>query len=540
MANTFTLRTKDIGGRYLLLTCTQIPDRETNTSQIRWKLESLDGPNVATGPVHVFIAGQMVYYKEFKDATYPYFPVNLGSTSGKLTVSHDINGEQTVYVSMEAGIDYGAPELYDGDWELDPIDRCSTITAVGNGIIGGTVQLAVDRVDAAFTHAIRYRYGFNAGYLDEAGNFVDQPVKMEGTSFVLQLPESLYQHIPKDSQMEIRVVCYTYNGDRLLGTSSCAVVVTVDRELCAPTVTGTVKDVNSATLALTGDESVLVAYHSTAYCTMQAQAKMGASIVYCAINGVAEESRLIEDIDTNAVRFLVRDSRGLEATQLIQPPMIAYVPLTCNVSFKRTDPLSGKAKLTVWGDCYHGSFGAAENTLRLSCPQIDVPLTPILTDRGYRLELELDGYQYDDRHTVYVTVEDLLETVTTRATLPEGLPVFDWGKGDFHFHVPVVTDKSVGGVFLRTTRPGSRYLRFQSRFPELTAGGTEIQSVFLFGLTAQGLVQGTAVLMQDGTAQWIGTADVQIQMSDTGRVTLTMPAAAAAEFLLLSAAEIQI
>ena len=41
-------------------------------------------------------------------------------------------------------------------------------------------------------------------------------------------------------------------------------------------------------------------------------------------------------------------------------------------------------------------------------------------------------------YTLTVTVRDKLETAQKTLILPKGLPVFDWGEGDFAFHVPVV------------------------------------------------------------------------------------------------------
>ena len=540
MANTLTIKTQSAKNRYLLLTCTQTPDRQTNTSQIKWKLEALDGPDCATGPIAIYIGGQMAYYKEFKDVSYPYFPVHLGSASGKVTVPHKPDGTLHLQVVMEAGLNYGLPEVYEEYWMLEPIDRTTIITA-GSGIIGGgMLPLTMDRADGSFTHTIAYTFGSLSGWLNQYGEHSDTPVQVQGALSGMHLPQYFYYEIPDADHGVGQLTCTTYNGGKEVGVSVCSFTVNIDRQICEPRVFGQVRDCNPKTVALTGDDRVLVRYLSDAKCDLTAEAQMGASIAYCAIAGKEGESRVITGCQTDSIRFAVRDSRGMEADYVATAAMIPYEVLTCNVIFKRLDPLNGRAKLTIWGDCFYGDFGQQENTVTLSCPQLQVPLIPERTARGYRVEVELEGYEYDDRHTIYVTAQDFLMSVTTRATLPEGLPTFDWGRDDFHFHVPVVTDQSVGGIFLRSERPGSRYLRFQSRFLELLPDSTEKQSVFLFGMTENGLVQGTVLVGQDGTVQWLGTEGVSVQMSDSGRVVLTLPGVAVDGFCLLSATEIQI
>ena len=526
----YMIQSQSYQGRYLRLTCTQTVNDRANTSKIDWILESIGGNNCSVGPTTVTIANQLVYYKEAKPAAYGAFPVAQGMLHGSLTVRHKADGTLIVPLVLETALGGYGLKTESANWELTPTNRITTITA-GSGTIGKKIKLALDRQYGDFTHTISYTLGDFTAWVDAEGQPSVEPVFLTGTDLEMLLPEDFYAQIPNADHGVGQLTCYTYSGSRQLGRDTCSFTALVDPLVCSPTVSGRVRDINPVTLALTGQETVLVRYHSAAECTMEASAKLGASMLRRTINASDGESRIFDDCQTDTFVFSVVDSRGLEATDQKVAEMVDYVPLTCNVSFKRMDPTSGKALLTVWGDCFQGNFGQVENTLTITCPQISKPLTPAMTERGYRLELELEGYEYNDCHIIDVTVEDQLETVTMEAALPVGLPVFDWGRQDFHFHVPVVTDSSVGGVFLRTAQPTGRNLQFQSRFTEKKAGSTASQSVFLFGMTAQGTVR----LRQDGTAQWSGTENVSVQMDQTGQVILTLPGTETDRFVLLSA-----
>ena len=40
-------------------------------------------------------------------------------------------------------------------------------------------------------------------------------------------------------------------------------------------------------------------------------------------------------------------------------------------------------------------------------------------------------------YTFDVVVTDAVTNATSSATIPKGIPVFDWGENDFNFNVPV-------------------------------------------------------------------------------------------------------
>ena len=62
-------------------------------------------------------------------------------------------------------------------------------------------------------------------------------------------------------------------------------------------------------------------------------------------------------------------------------------------------------------------------------------------------ELDLTALDYQTGHTIDVELADLLNTVTKRASVSKGIPVFDWGEYDFRFHVPVIFTATDGTKF---------------------------------------------------------------------------------------------
>ena len=117
-----------------------------------------------------------------------------------------------------------------------------------------------------------------------------------------------------------------------------------------------------------------------------------------------------------------------------------YIHLTANADVKRTDPTSGRAKLTISGKYFAGSFGAVSNILKIEYrvgTGDPVTLTGSVKEDQFTVSADLSGLHYQNAHTITVTISDRLETVTKTLHLGKGIPVFDWGEGDFQFHVPV-------------------------------------------------------------------------------------------------------
>ena len=322
---------------------------------------------------------------------------------------------------------------------LTHIPRASTIGATDANIGAGSV-IAVSRKSTDYTHSIAYAFGGLAGYLTSDGGITDKETKFTATSIPFALPESFYYEIPNSPTGKCTLSCTTYLGSTQIGEKqTCVFTVTAAKDQCAPLVTAQAEDVNEATVALTGNSAVLVRYASNVKCTITATPRFGAAVHAKTVEGVAVEDAVILPAKDRYV-FAATDSRGYTTSVTLTPKVIPYVILTCRATAKRDDPTSGKATLTVSGECFAGSFGAAENalTLRYRVGGGDwVTLTPAFTDHTYTATAALTGLLYTQRHTITVEAADHLATATAASTVEKGIPVFDWGEKDFTFHVPV-------------------------------------------------------------------------------------------------------
>lgn len=360
---------------------------------------------------------------------------------------------------------------------LTTIPRASAIAAT-DAAIEAVSAVTVTRRSSDYTHAVAYSFGTLSGWLNADGTTRSKEKKLTASAIPFAIPEAFYDQIPSAKSALCTLTCTTYSGDSQIGEPvQTTFRVTADETLCAPQVSGRIEDINPVTLALTGDKTKCVRYASTAYCTVTAKAKNGASIASKSIGGtqVTGSTRTLESFAKSSLTFAAADSRGYEASLSVKPELVKYIRLTLIASVRRTDPTGGEAILSLRGKYFSGSFGAAENSLTLQCRVGEevYDITPQITDSGYTAQLTLSGMDYRASHTLTVTVSDALMTREQTLTLGKGIPVFDWGENDFAFHVPVLLEQGVSwstGLLDRFYPVGAMYISESS--PAALFGGT--------------------------------------------------------------------
>lgn len=217
-----------------------------------------------------------------------------------------------------------------------------------------------------------------------------------------------------------------------------------------PIITASVIDVNSATVALTGDNGKLIRYYSNAQATLSAEAQKGAAIdesLYIIRNGDNTgygTSHTFTSVDFNKFVFSAEDSRGNIGTETIIVPMIAYIQPTCNIRSNKPDG-AGNMTVECSGNYFNGSFGAVENSLTVQCRYrtfggtygawVDMSVTKGVNN--YFASASLEGLDYQETYFFEAKITDKLTSATSRETAVKSLPLFHWGKDDFVFEVPV-------------------------------------------------------------------------------------------------------
>lgn len=342
--------------------------------------------------------------------------------------------------------------------------------------IGATSTITITRY-GDYIHSLQYSFGSLSGYITANGSLSATEVKFSSTSVAFTVPTSFYNEIPNASSGVCTITCRTYenaSSSQTLGNpKSCTFIASVSPATSSPTVAGTVVDTNTATAALTNDSSRLVRYLSSALCTITATAKNGANIVSKTINGQAVDSNdqitiSGDDLNTGSFRFTATDSRGLSTTTNVSLILIPYVKLTCNPEFSRNTPTDGNVNLTFNGKMYTGEWRSGVNNrltirfrYRVNDPNenysswVDISSQYTMQSSSYfsgqgtsQSAIALarpsgeNGYDYRNAYRFQIEVTDgdgtnVCSTVTREFVVQQGIPVFDWGKNDFRFNVPI-------------------------------------------------------------------------------------------------------
>lgn len=362
-------------------------------------------------------------------------------------VDHDKYGKLSVEISATGKIPGSSLSSTSISQEvtLDTIPRASTVSG-SDANIESCATVVISRKNDAFTHSVAYQFGELSGYIDADGNPSDTEKKLSATTLNFLLPESFYLEIPDSPTGKCTLTCRTYSGSTRIGEDQTAeFTVTAAESLCAPDLDWDASVSDALTEEVTGSSRIFVQHISTALCKIRSAARHGASIVETSIDGVAkaaaEWEHTIENIQSDTVVFRAKDSRGYEYSRKALLNMVPYLPLTNNATVQRTDPTSGDAVLILEGTCWNGSFGnhsnAAAYDYSVNGGDLDYDHLNSGEDHKYQYQIKLTGLDYTKNHKIEVTVTDRVMSVTKTLTVQKGVPVFDWGEGDFSFHVPV-------------------------------------------------------------------------------------------------------
>lgn len=337
----------------------------------------------------------------------------------------------------------------------------STVSAT-NANIGSTSTITVSKYNSSYYHSLQYSFGSLSGYITSSGGVQSSEAKFSGTSISWTVPTTFYAQIPNAKTGTCTITCRTYSSSSsttVLGTPTTATITVTATG--SPTVSGTVVDQNSTTIALTGSSAKLVRYMSNALCTITATAQNSANISTKSINGesVSGTTKTYNGVSATSFVFSATDSRGYTTSSTVTPTMVNYIPLTINPEITRTSPTSSTLVMKFSGNYFNGSFGSRNNTLtvryryKLSTASSYGSWTTISSgsssytisgngystvSAGYTLSGEFAyNSDYDFQVQAYDGNGAALTTVTKTVALSAGVPVFDWGKSDFQFNVPV-------------------------------------------------------------------------------------------------------
>lgn len=425
-----------------------------------------------------FTSGGYSWNISIGDQTIPVsdFSFNLAAdyttqtiASGQVTVTHNADGKRDMPYSVtipnvQAYTNYGPPAMsLSGVWTLSAIPRWATL-------VGCPSEFA-DENNPQITYsnpagnAVSELYGvlaINGGAQDVAVREI--PKTGSSYTFALTAAErsALWNACPDSNVLAVTFYVQSTIGAESKRSYKNSTLRIVNAN---PTLSPTVTEANDAMYALTGDKSKLVRFHSDAKITMGASAKKGASIQ---LKNAQNSGQYLSDdgtfyaVESGTFSFAAHDTRGNEAEVVkITKTLIPYVKLSCGIASATLDT-TGKATVTVSGNCFSGSFGEVNNSLTLQYRWKTQGGTygawqtfsyTSFSSNKYTASFSVTGMDYQQNYVFSVKVGDQIETVTSAEQVISGKPVFDWGKSDFRFNVSTLHMSSDSGP---------KYLHFEN------------------------------------------------------------------------------
>lgn len=422
--------------------------------------------------------------------------ITFASSSGYSINKHTVNNSSFTSGSTHTVI--GNVAVVSTASAATTTEKPSTISAT-NARVGGESNITISSQNSVYQHTVKYSFEGLSGDVNEKTSY---------RSFSWKIPDGFKEKINGEESKTCTLTCYTYNGDNEIGSSTCKISVGLSIVDLAPEVSMTVVDSNDTTKILTGNDSKLIKYKSTAKCEISATPKFSASIKSVKVNGedvnmetdehgVNTGSKSYKNVAENTFSCKVTDSLSRSNTIFIKPTVIEYTPLTCDPTIKRPAPTDNGLIMFVTGHMYNGSFGACDNTLLnmkyrykimgetnySNWTDVDLTNNPIIcnasqyecSSEGIVLTGPENGFDYKVGYEFELEVSDgarigeksyTLSTVTKKVKVNRGLPIFDWGKEDFNINVALKTDavEVNGDILITENEVSGRFNNSDGRF----------------------------------------------------------------------------
>ena len=409
---------------------------ENNTSYVQLSISATTtGPtynNTGSAYVNCTLTGQNNVY------TIPTTHFNIGQNTTKVIYSGKIgpfthNSDGSLNPISISASTYITSNYSPSGWascNMSTIARKSSIYAT-NAEIEGTSVITINKQSSNFTHSLSYDFYGLTGTI--ATNTWDSSVNFT-------IPTSFYTKIPNAKSGICTIWCSTYSNGTDLGATSTTISINCNETKCKPTVTATVKDINSITKNLTGDDNKLIRYKSTTRVTVSATAKNSSSISSKSIDGVTVSSfRDFPNVNKNSFSISAIDSRGFSNTITKSATIVNYVQLTCNAKFARTNQTASTVNLNYSGNYFNGNFGATNNTLTMSWKYREKgasewtaggTLSPTVSGNTYSGSIQCGtNFDYQKNYEFMVEFADKIDTLNTGIiTLSKGqgsLEIYD-------------------------------------------------------------------------------------------------------------------
>lgn len=455
-----------------------------NTSTVNWTLKLISGAygNISSSANKAWSV--TVNGTKYSGTNTIGMSANSTKTlaSGTTVIKHNADGTKAFSFSFSQQFDI----TFNGSWvgtksgsgtgTLTTIPRASSVTSPASANIGAAAVISINRASSSFTHTLTYAFGSLSGTI---------ATKTTSTSVSWTIPDSFYTAIPNAKSGICTITCSTYNGDTLIGSSTCKLTAQTVEANCNPTLAPTVEDTSNNSIGLSGNKNKMIRYYNWIAYTIGAAARKSAtitsiSLMNAGIKYTAASGTLGRRTEDNVFIFSATDSRGYTTTKTVTMPVVDYIPLTAGMSSEIELDTSTTSKLTlkIDGNYWSGNFGSASNTLQIKYAYnttgadfTDADWRTTTATLGnnntYSATVEITDINYKDTVYVQASATDKTGTITTQTDKLKTIPVFDWSENDFNFNVPVYFEgKELDYPIEQGTKDGWTYRNWKSGIGE--------------------------------------------------------------------------
>lgn len=352
------------------------------------------------------------------------------------TVNHNSDGKASLYVngSISCTFDNGTSGSTTSAFTkvaLPTIPRTSKITCPSFNI-GDSTVINIERYSDSFTDTLTWEFGELSGTIVEKTSLTSIGFTPEAADF--------FQQIPNETSKTGKITCNTYNGETLIGTSTCEFTAYVVEE--KPDISATVVDTNDTTIALTGDSNKIIKYMSEPKVTINATAKNYAEIASYKLNA----DGVVYDTQETTLDFLVSKALILSATDtrgysnnvdFSVPNFIDYIkPSFTKKVIERPETTSTVISVDLAGTYYNDSFGDVNNTISLKYrTRIKdgtwsdyTTVSPTVSGNTFTYTANIEGeFSIDSEYEVEFIVADKLSSDPLTKLIEKGLGVVEIG-----------------------------------------------------------------------------------------------------------------
>lgn len=336
------------------------------------------------------------------------------------------------------------PKFYAGsengvDWQYK-----STISAQDT-VVGNPVVFSMSRTSTEITHKLTLQIK------DKTPVVI---VSDAGVSYSYPTDYSFYNKYFTSTEtfVNCKVTCESLWKGTSLGTEEATFKLLI-HDGAGPVLTPSIsfpakysQTTGKAVSELTGSATKGILNFSKARATVNVGGQYGATIAsYTVRNGkTSGTSVTVEPLTDKNFVFAATDSRGLTTTQTVQANVVDYVLPVVRFEITPPHPVTGLANIKIEGNFWNGNFGAVKNYANLRVDAIfegiksETLLEPVISkDGSFTCEAQI-LLAKESQSTVQVFVLDQLVSANSDIQKVFPVPVFEWGKADFQFNVPVV------------------------------------------------------------------------------------------------------